>query len=93
MRVLFKLEAPIKAVGSKGSNMIEGKDDVDSFWDADLYTGDDNNLDELGQDKLEDIHLQTTKFFKLIQEAHDRNGWRDKLWLLLDVQDSSRSAY
>eukprot|EP00943_MAST-04B_sp_MAST-4B-sp1_P003572 g3572.t1 len=93
LRVLFKLEAPIKAVGSKGSNMIEGKDDVDSFWDADLYTGDDNNLDELGQDKLEDIHLQTTKFFKLIQEAHDRNGWRDKLWLLLDVQDSSRSAY
>ena len=42
------------------------KEAVDSFWDADLYTGDDGNLDELGQDKLEDIHVQTAKFFEKI---------------------------
>ena len=91
LRVLFKLEAPIKSSASKQMDSGE-KEAVDSFWDADLYTGDDGNLDELGQDKLEDIHVQTAKFFEQIKAAHDRGTWRDKLWLLLDVQDSSTAA-
>jgi voltage-gated potassium channel Kch len=93
LRVLFRLEAPIKSSNSASKDGGEEKGDVDSFWDADLYTGDDSNLDEIGHDKLEDIHMATTKFFNQIKEAHDRNTWRDRLWLLLDVQDSSPSAY
>lgn len=90
LRVLFKLKAPISLTASTG------KQDVDSFWDADLYTGDDMSLDDVGVDKLEDIHREHRLYYEEIMEqldnARNKKSIRSKIWLLMEVKDSSKWA-
>jgi hypothetical protein len=97
LRVLFKLETPIKKTKPKFSNPDETEQipKLESFWDADaadVLFPDDRMLHEVGKDELADLHREREHFYQNIKIAIEKNDCRSKLWLLMEVQGSSRWA-